>query len=118
VADAGGRGDAAATVRYSLSVLPILTSCQTSCHGGCGGLTISYANMVNVKSGQVATLNYITPNDPGHSYLWCKVNPTDIDCTNAGTVIVGARMPLVGGPLAAADLSSIKTWIQQGALNN
>jgi hypothetical protein len=115
--DAAGGADAA-TVRYSLSVLPILTNCQNSCHGGCGGLMISYASIVNVKSGQAATLNYVTPNDPGHSYLWCKVNPTDVDCTNARTVIVGSRMPLGGAALAATDLSSIKTWIQQGALNN
>ncbi|MDP9150564.1 MAG: hypothetical protein M3O36_11575, partial [Myxococcota bacterium] len=78
-----------------------------------------YAMVVNVKSGQVARLNYITPRDPGHSYLWYKINPTDTDCTRAGTTITGKRMPPPNAPaLPASNLAAIKSWIVQGALNN
>jgi hypothetical protein len=120
----GTRGDAAVeatapTVPYSTKIAPILDpTCRDACHGGCGGLTIAYANIVGVKSGEVPTVNYINPGDPGHSYLWCKVNPADADCASARTVIMGARMPADGPPyLSATNLSLIKTWILQGAPN-
>jgi hypothetical protein len=116
----GGRdagADATTTVRYSTTIGPILdNNCTNVCHGGCGGLSISYANIVNVKSGEVTSLNYVTPNDPGHSYLFCKVSPNDVTCTSAGTTITGSKMP-PGGNLSAANLASIKTWIQGGAPN-
>jgi hypothetical protein len=112
-----GGTDAAATVRYSTTIGPILDSnCTNACHGGCGGLNISYANIVRVKSGEVTGLDYVTPNDPGHSYLFCKVSPTDATCTSAGTTITGSKMP-PGGSLSAANLAQIKAWIQGGAPN-
>ena len=116
--DGGARTDGG-PVRYATTVAPLLDgNCTNACHGGCGGLTISYASIVNVKSGQVPRLNYVTPKDAGHSYLWCKVSPTDVDCTRAGTTIINARMPLGGPYLSAADSTTIKTWILQGAPNN
>ena len=60
-------------------------------------------------------MNYVTPGDPGHSYFWCKVNPTDAACTSAGTTISGSRMPLGGPFIDATNLATIKTWITQGA---
>jgi hypothetical protein len=118
--DAGGSMETAApTVLFTTSIAPIVNpTCRDACHGGCGGLTIAYANIVNVKSGEVPSINYVTPNDPGHSYLWCKVNPTDTDCVNARTVIMGVRMPADGPPyLSASNLNLIKMWIQQAASN-
>ncbi len=68
-----------------------------------------------MTSGEAPSLNYVTPGDPGHSYFWCKLNPSDADCASAGTVITGVRMPFGGPYLQAADLATVKTWIQQGA---
>ncbi|MDP8998674.1 MAG: hypothetical protein M3O46_01025 [Myxococcota bacterium] len=78
-------------------------------------MNISYRNIVNVPSGQVPSLNYVTPRDSGRSYLFCKLSPTDPTCTAAGTRIQRQKMPL-GGSLMAAELAMIKTWIQQRAL--
>ena len=117
--DAGARMDAGGIIRWSTDVQPLLDSnCTNACHGGCGNLVISYSMIVNVKTGEIPRLNYITPRDPGHSYLWCKVNPTDVDCTRAGTTILPQPMPLGGPPLSAQSLAIIKAWIVQGALNN
>jgi hypothetical protein len=107
--DAGG-------VRYGTTIAAILNgSCTNSCHGGAGGLTISYANIVNMASQEITNLNYVTPNDPGHSYLFCKMSPADPTCTSAGTTITGTSMP-PGAMLSAGNLALIRTWIQQGAL--
>jgi hypothetical protein len=35
-----------------------------------------------------------------------------------GDNTVGARMPLLGGPLSQAETDTIKAWINRGALNN
>jgi hypothetical protein len=114
--DSGTGADSAATVHYATQIGPLLDrNCTSACHGGCGGLNISYANIVNVASGQVPSLSYIAPNDPGRSYLFCKVAPQDAACTGAGTMIRNSRMPPGGPYLSAANLSLIKTWIQQGA---
>jgi hypothetical protein len=115
--DASAPMEAAATLHFATNIAPIVNpTCRDACHGGCGGLTIAYANIVNVKSGEVPSINYVTPSDPGHSYLWCKVNPTDTDCVTARTVIMGVRMPADGPPyLSASNLTLIKTWILQGA---
>jgi hypothetical protein len=131
---AGGSGPASApssavtptpppTVSYATDILQnIFTNYTcTTCHAPsvlAGGLEISYQNIVSIMSGEVTTLDYIAPGDPGHSYLMCKVNPTDPDCVNAGTTIIGGQMPLGGNPIAASDMANLKTWIQECALNN
>jgi Fibronectin type III domain len=109
------------TVGYSTNIQQAIFTAGyfcTTCHGGAGGLTLAYDNIVSVPAMEDSTIDYITPGDPGHSYLWCKVNPTDTDCATAGTVIIGRQMPLGGQPLSSTDLVTLKTWIQQCAQNN
>jgi hypothetical protein len=90
----------------------------TGCHGASGGLAIACGNIVNVPSLEAPAADYVKPGDPGHSYLWCKVNPTDVDCVDAGTTISGSQMPFAAPPISASDTTSLKTWIQECAPNN
>ena len=69
----------------------------------------AYANLVNVRSVQVA-LNRVTPGDAENSYLIHKIDG------RAG--IVGDRMPTNGPFLTTAQINVIKQWINDGARNN
>jgi mono/diheme cytochrome c family protein len=79
-----------------------------------GGLTltdvasVSYANLVNVASPATGEIRVI-PNNANDSYLVKKLE---------GRQSAGAQMPAGGPPLSSADLATIKSWINQGALNN
>ncbi|MBV9949131.1 MAG: hypothetical protein JOZ69_19945, partial [Myxococcales bacterium] len=94
------------------NIAPIMQASCISCHGGAGGLTISYANLVRVPSQEVRALDYVTPGSPGTSYFYCKINPTDTACTMP---ITGSQMP-PGPALSTGNLNLIKNWIQQGAM--
>lgn len=86
------------------------------CHAGSGapfGLDLSSvqtsgANLVGVPSAEAPSLNRIEPWNAADSYLYRKIT--------ADPRIQGDPMPLQGGPLGAADLDLIATWIDQGAM--
>jgi hypothetical protein len=104
------------TLGYAANISPIIRSFGCSgCHPNAGSLTVSYATLVNVSAVELPSIDYVTPGDPGHSYFWCKVNPTDAACAAAGTAISGSRMPLGGPYIDATNLATIETWIMQGA---
>ena len=54
------------------------------CHGGSGGLTITYASIVSVTDGGTG-LSYIEPNSPSDSYLWHKINGTQSSVGGSGS---------------------------------
>lgn len=88
-------------------------TCATSgCHAGSGqaGLVLeadmSFDNLANVPSTQVASLDRIEPGDPDNSYLIQKLE---------GTASVGARMPFGGTPLDQSVIDDISQWISDGA---
>ena len=90
--------------------------CATSaCHGSSsmqGGLGLasagaSFADLVNVASLGNPNVLLIAPNEPVNSYLVQKLEGT-----------AGARMPIGGAALDNVDLTNIKNWINNGALNN
>ena len=100
-------------VDYDSQIQPIFSSRCTSCHSGGGapqGLRLdaanSYANLVNVASREVPSLERVEPGNPDDSYLVQKVE---------GTAAVGGRMPLGGSPLSAAQIELIREWISEGA---
>jgi hypothetical protein len=107
-------------VGFSSDVQPIFTaSCATSlvCHTGSSSAQgqnlsagMAYSNIVNVTSTEMPTLKRVLPGDHANSYLWQKIT--------GAPGIVGGQMPLVGGPLTAAEIATITDWIDQGALNN
>ena len=97
--------------------MPILTNngaktcAQAGCHSGASpqaGMDLNassaFANIVNVSSTENPALFRVKPGDSANSYLFQKVR--------------SGQMPLSGGPLSAADIATIKAWIDQGALNN
>src|SRR5436190_494133 len=96
------------------------STCATSfCHGAgaaSGGLDLSdgaaYANLVGVlatnEAAKAANLNRVLPNDPADSFLLLKLEGT----LAAGE---GVPMPLVGGPLPASAIDTIRRWIAAGA---
>lgn len=90
---------------------------QAGCHDSAtasGGQVleagVAYSNIVGVRSTEVSTLNRIEPGDPERSYMVKKLRG-DAD-------IVGARMPLVGGPLSQSQIDGIIGWVRAGAPNN
>jgi hypothetical protein len=86
-------------------------------------MTLAYMNLVGVKAagteppgsaaGYVAcgtTMEIrVVPSSSATSLLYNKVNGTQ-DC--------GVRMPKGGAALSAANIATIKDWIDQGALND
>jgi hypothetical protein len=91
------------------------TSCHTATHSS--GLTLisgsSYADLVNVASGELPSMDRIEPGSPSTSYLYHKVSNTQ--ATVGGS---GSRMPPSGPALTATQISTISTWISEGAPNN
>ena len=89
-------------------------TCATAgCHSGAGapqGLRLeagmAFANLVDVPSNEVPTLDRVEPGDPDNSYLVQKIE---------GTAAVGARMPLGGQPLSQDLIDDIRQWISDGA---
>jgi len=96
------------------------STCATpSCHGAgaaSAGLDLSdgaaYSNLVGVpaanEAARAAGLLRVAPGDPDHSYLLLKLEGT----LAAGE---GVPMPLVGGPLPASAIDTIRRWIAAGA---
>ncbi len=102
----------------------IFTPICSGCHSGVGtalpgvqNLTAghTFASIVSVASIEQPTLLRIKPNDTVNSYLVQKIVGA------AG--ITGSRMPLGCGTTANpclddATIALVKTWVNQGALNN
>jgi hypothetical protein len=96
------------------------STCATpSCHGAgaaSAGLDLSdgaaYANLVGVpatnEAAKAANVERVVANDPNDSFLLLKVE---------GRLAPGegVQMPLVGGPLPAAAIDTIRRWIAAGA---
>jgi hypothetical protein len=112
-------------IHFSQDLLRIFTNngaktcAQSGCHSGgtasfSGGQNLeaanAHANIVNVSSTEKPGVMRVQPGDAENSYLYQKIT--------GAPGIVGAPMPLAGGPLAAADIERIELWIEQGAVNN
>ncbi len=103
------------TVSFASQVQPIFTNnCAVpGCHvsGGAAPMSLvagqAYADIVNVPSIEQPPYVRVRPFDADSSYLYLKI-----------TGRAGTRMPLNRTPLGASQISSIETWINQGAKNN
>jgi hypothetical protein len=125
--DLGGNRDAntvessgTTLLSFRRSVQPIFsTNCAVvGCHvpgNPASGLNLAqgfaYAALFNTPAAQYAMLR-VTPTDPDASYLYLKIakNPPPY----------GWQMPApaTGGVLTEIEKTTVKRWIQQGALNN
>jgi len=85
-----------------------------SCHtggGASGGLDLDDpANIIEVPSDDVPSMNLIEPGDLTNSYLWHKLQGTQADV--GGT---GQQMPRGAAPMDSALLDMVQTWIEEGA---
>lgn len=106
-------------VSFSQDIQPIFNSNCVVCHQGMmapQGLSLeagmSYQELVNAGSTQ-SSLALIAPGNVEQSYLWHKVNGTQASVGGSG-----ARMPYQSAALPASQLSLIRQWIEQGAMNN
>jgi hypothetical protein len=113
----GSDGTPVVAPSYAQDVFPpfVRRGCTTgSCHGGdAGGLTMStsqdtYENLVGVPASKQGEL-LVVAGDAAGSYLVKKLE---------GAPGVGAQMPIGRAPLSAAELGTIRNWINQGALKN
>jgi hypothetical protein len=100
------------TYTHETDIQSIWNSSCTRCHGSSGGLSLkssAHGKIVNVGS-SVSGMDYIEPGDPSDSYLWHKLNGTQL--TVGGS---GGRMPKTGS-LTSGDIKKIEIWIDQGAV--
>ena len=102
-------------------VQPIFTAnCALSgCHAGANpelgqnlSLGQTFQSTVGVSSIQSSFLR-VKPFRPDSSYLVHKVQGTHLSVGGSGGL-----MPLIGGPLAQAEIDAIRAWIVDGAQNN
>ena len=121
--DSSGGGDCMTGLSHAADIQPIWDMyCVTACHeeGGewpTNDLSMdAYDDIVGMPSGQNSLMNYITPGDPDASYLWHKMNGTQIDNGGSGLdmpkAMVGESDPAV---VPQADLDTIECWILEGA---
>ena len=118
-----GGGDVTREIKASPSfasdILEILTrnGCTSAgCHGGgAAGMTLgssasaNFGVLVGVPSTSEPGFNRVTPSDATNSYIVIKLE---------GRQTVGAQMPLGRTQLDNVDLTNIKNWINNGAMNN
>jgi hypothetical protein len=98
-----------ATVSFQNDVRPIFANPTIGClgcHGGSGGL------FLGTRQGLMTGGNHgaaIVPGKSAESLLMKKISATPP---------FGTRMPEGGAPVADSLVQKIKTWIDQGALDN
>ena len=101
------------TVSFASDVQPIFDASCVGCHGdgGNAGLDLrsgrSYANLVGNPATE-SGLARIEPGEPENSWLYLKIT---------GQQTVGDQMP-PGSPLNTDTTDRIRTWIEEGALDN
>ncbi len=95
------------------------------CHGGQGGLSglgdcdTAHANLVNVASTELLTMDRVEPGDATNSWLMHKLDGTQGGFTaQCVGMFCGGQMPLGGPFLSMSTRDAIRTWITNGAVND
>ncbi|MEK7850372.1 MAG: Ig-like domain-containing protein, partial [Deltaproteobacteria bacterium] len=103
------------TVSFATNVQPIFNSECTLCHmsGGQAAFLpltdgVSYYNLVSKASTYTAGSKLVAPCDSSNSILYKRISGTS----------AGPQMPKGVSALSSSDQNLIKTWIDEGALNN
>jgi hypothetical protein len=102
---------------FATDVLPILRANCQSCHSGgrpSGSLdladAVAYDNLVNVRSGQLSSMDRIEPGDTANSYLVRKINNTHTAAGGSGNRMPSSRA------LSSSNIATIEGWVNDGAL--
>src|SRR5262245_61916969 len=112
------------TWTWSGEVQPLLAANCATCHGGSGtpqyfgfgniqDPVLGYLNIVNQPSGEQPALDRIEPGDHLNSYLWRKLDGSQLAVGGSGV-----RMPALGPYFTAEQLVGIAGWIDAGAPND
>ncbi len=112
----GAPPDAAFDDVQSMVFMPAC-SCHLATPGAANGnleLTdaVAYMNIVDVASGDLPAMPYVTPMDPTNSYLWLKLTGDHIAAGGKGS-----KMPL-GPALSQEQLDLVQGWILAGAVDD
>lgn len=109
----------AVKVSFQRDIAPLLKDHCAPCHltgeeGGHMSLypAAAYKTLVGVPSTE-SPLPRVKPGEPDQSYVVRKLEGTHIEAGGSGM-----RMPLEGGPLEAAEIKLIRSWISEGAQQN
>ncbi len=107
-------------VSFSTQIQPIFDAQCAFCHAvdGIAQASVpllltagdSYAMLVGQPSALDASLTFVVASDSAASLLLTKVESSNPP--------VGSQMPLGGTAMSAADVNLIRTWIDEGALDN
>jgi mono/diheme cytochrome c family protein len=118
--NSSGSSQTTSGVSYSRNIQSLFNTYCVTCHQGAGqaGLSLepasSYKNLVGAPSTESTTGELrVKAGAPDQSYLLAKLNGTQVAAGGSG-----AQMPLVGGPLSAAQINLVQQWITAGAPNN
>ncbi len=95
------------------------------CHGGSGGLAglgdcnTAHANLVNVMSTELPSMDRVEPTAPAMSWLMHKLDGTQGSFSGmCSGGFCGSQMPLGGDPLSMEVRDAIRQWIMDGAVND
>ena len=114
-----------AEVSLARDVQPIFdaTCALSGCHAGsppesslnleAGRVFDPTVGIVDVPSLQLPSMPRVTPSDPALSYLFHKIQGTHIDIGGFGD-----RMPVDAPQLPDSARTTIRRWIEQGAMDN
>lgn len=110
VADAGDEenNEPISVVSYADQVQSIFTNNCAGCHGSSGGVSLTSFNALMSSVGNNYGNNLVVPGNANASGLVDKIEPNPDH---------GARMP-TNGTLSPTEIQIIRTWINEGALNN
>lgn len=116
--DTSGTTGMAAELSHDLDIQPIWdANCVMACHEPAGSAASSvlltpgeaYDGLVDKNSIAFPSLVHVVPGNRDDSYLWHKINNTQLEFGGGGS-----KMPL-GGMLSSDDITKIGEWINQGA---
>ncbi|MDO8444609.1 MAG: Ig-like domain-containing protein [Deltaproteobacteria bacterium] len=103
------------TYSFATDVQPIFDSNCIVCHISLGQAAflpltndVSYSNLVNKPSTYTSGGTLVIPGNSTDSILYKRISGAS----------VGAQMPKGGQALSPTEQNTIKTWIDEGALNN
>lgn len=109
---------AASSLRFSVDVWPVIQAKCQGCHySQYEGLDFpdmqtGYAKLVDVPAGQLPTMKRVEAGSLENSYLWYKLEDTQLTVGGDGT-----QMPSVyGEPLTNAEKAIFRDWIVGGAV--